>query len=108
MRGFPFVGETTGGRLLAQRLPKQALVGRALEDQQMPVLFLMQARVRPEVNELPALRSRRGQLCLEGRPIDLALAHARRAVGQRDRLKAPRCGGLPLWAVKDSNLRPWD
>jgi hypothetical protein len=34
----------------ARFLPEQGLVGRTLEDQQVPVLFLMQTRIRPEVN----------------------------------------------------------
>jgi hypothetical protein len=77
------------GYFLARFLPEQGLVGHTLEDQQVPVLFLMQTRVRSEVNEFPASRARRGQFCLEGRPIDLAFAHSHRAVGQRDCLALP-------------------
>ena len=86
MRGFRLQVRRRAGYFWPDFCPNKGLVGRTLEDQQVPVLFLMQTRIRPEVNEFPAFAPRRGQLCLEGRPIDLAFAHSHRAVSQGDRL----------------------
>jgi len=73
MRGFRLQVRRRAGYFWPDFCPNKGLVGRTLEDQQVPVLFLMQTRIRPEVNEFPAFAPRRGQLCLEGGRLILPL-----------------------------------